>query len=79
MVLAVGVDNIFILVGAYAGLDKENMDSRSQMIGRAVGDVGPSMLLSSISQSCCFFLGNYMLSNFNLYYKPRVTDQNDFN
>ena len=31
---------------------------RSKLIGDAVGDVGPSMLLSSLSQACCFFLGN---------------------
>ncbi|XP_042239524.1 NPC intracellular cholesterol transporter 1-like [Homarus americanus] len=57
LVLAVGVDNIFILVEAYAGLDRTEEDTRPQLIGRAVGAVGPSMLLSSISQSCCFFLG----------------------
>lgn len=57
LVLAVGVDNIFILVEAYAGLDRSEEDTRPQLIGRAVGAVGPSMLLSSISQSCCFFLG----------------------
>lgn len=57
LVLAVGVDNIFILVEAYAGLERTEEDTRPQLIGRAVGAVGPSMLLSSISQSCCFFLG----------------------
>ncbi|MPC37079.1 Niemann-Pick C1 protein [Portunus trituberculatus] len=57
LVLAVGVDNIFILVEAYADLDRNEDDTRPQLIGRAVGAVGPSMLLSSISQSCCFFLG----------------------
>lgn len=57
LVLAVGVDNIFILVEAYADLDRTEEDTRPQLIGKAVGAVGPSMLLSSISQSCCFFLG----------------------
>ena len=66
LVLAVGVDNIFILVEAYSTLDKTSLmksegaarqRKRCQLIGRAVGDVGPSMLLSSLSQSCCFFLG----------------------
>ncbi|XP_076063159.1 Niemann-Pick type C-1a isoform X2 [Oratosquilla oratoria] len=57
LVLAVGVDNIFILVEAYAGQERNPDDSRIQLIGRSVGAVGPSMLLSSISQSCCFFLG----------------------
>lgn len=57
LVLAVGVDNIFILVEAYAGLERKETDTRAALIGRAVGAVGPSMLLSSLSQSCCFFLG----------------------
>ncbi|KAK7065979.1 NPC intracellular cholesterol transporter 1, partial [Halocaridina rubra] len=57
LVLAVGVDNIFILVEAYAGLERSEDDTRASLIGKAVGAVGPSMLLSSISQSCCFFLG----------------------
>uniref|UniRef100_A0A6A7FZJ5 Niemann-Pick C1 protein-like n=4 Tax=Hirondellea gigas TaxID=1518452 RepID=A0A6A7FZJ5_9CRUS len=66
LVLAVGVDNIFILVESYASLDKSELRGltgvmrdrkRAQLLGRAVGDVGPSMLLSSLSQSCCFFLG----------------------
>lgn len=57
LVLAVGVDNIFILVEAYAGLERNQGDTRPHLIGKAVGAVGPSMLLSSVSQSCCFFLG----------------------
>ncbi|RXG72798.1 Niemann-Pick C1 protein [Armadillidium vulgare] len=58
LVLAVGVDNIFIIVEAYSRLDKSKELTRPQLIGKAVGTVGPSMLLSSVSQSCCFFLGS---------------------
>lgn len=66
LVLAVGVDNIFILVEAYSGLDTSELSQlnghardrkRAQLMGKAVGEVGPSMLLSSLSQACCFFLG----------------------
>lgn len=60
LVLAVGVDNIFIIVEAYSRLDKSKELTRPQLIGKAVGTVGPSMLLSSVSQSCCFFLGKYL-------------------
>ncbi|MGH0137993.1 UNVERIFIED_CONTAM: hypothetical protein FKN15_065324 [Acipenser sinensis] len=44
LVLAVGVDNIFIIVQTY-------------QIGRILGDVAPSMLLSSFSETVAFFLG----------------------
>ena len=32
-------------------------ETREQQIGRAVGRVGPSMLLTSLSESLAFFLG----------------------
>jgi len=32
-------------------------ETREQQIGRAVGQVGPSMLLTSLSESLAFFLG----------------------
>jgi len=32
-------------------------ETRQQQIGRAVGRVGPSMLLTSLSESIAFFLG----------------------
>jgi len=33
-------------------------ETREEEIGRAVGRVGPSMLLTSLSESLAFFLGN---------------------
>ncbi|XP_059177253.1 NPC intracellular cholesterol transporter 1-like isoform X2 [Physella acuta] len=57
LVLAVGVDNIFILVQTSQrepSVDGETVENR---IARVVGKVGPSMLLTSLSESLAFFLG----------------------
>jgi Niemann-Pick C1 protein len=57
LVLAVGVDNIFILTQTYQRSPKLSKETHSQHVGRIVGRVAPSMLLSSVSESTCFFLG----------------------
>lgn len=57
LVLAVGVDNIFILVQTHQRDVKKPEETHAQHIGRTLGQVGPSMLLTSLSESCCFFLG----------------------
>lgn len=57
LVLAVGVDNIFIIVQAYQRSKRHELETREQFIGRVVGNVAPSLLLASFSESCCFFLG----------------------
>lgn len=57
LVLAVGVDNIFILVQTHQREEKKANESHSEHIGRTLGKVGPSILLTSVSESCCFFLG----------------------
>ncbi|CAL1281499.1 unnamed protein product [Larinioides sclopetarius] len=57
LVLAVGVDNIFILVQAFQREEKKLDQTLEERIGYVVGKVGPSMLLSSISMSSCFFIG----------------------
>ncbi|XP_050298712.1 NPC intracellular cholesterol transporter 1 isoform X2 [Anthonomus grandis grandis] len=58
LVLAVGVDNIFILVQTHQRDVKKPGETHAQHIGRTLGQVGPSMLLTSVSESCCFFLGS---------------------
>ncbi|XP_076272104.1 Niemann-Pick type C-1a isoform X2 [Rhynchophorus ferrugineus] len=58
LVLAVGVDNIFILVQTHQRETKKPGESNAEHIGRTLGQVGPSMLLTSVSESCCFFLGS---------------------
>ncbi|XP_054719503.1 NPC intracellular cholesterol transporter 1-like [Uloborus diversus] len=57
LVLAVGVDNIFIIVQAYQRSRRGNLETRQQHIGRVVGQVIPSILLASFAESSCFFLG----------------------
>lgn len=57
LVLAVGVDNIFILVQTHQRDVKRQNETHAEHIGRILGKVGPSILLSSISESTCFFLG----------------------
>jgi len=58
LVLAVGVDNIFILVQTYQREPRRPNERHDEHIGRIVGEVAPSMLLSSLSEVCCFFLGS---------------------
>lgn len=58
LILAVGVDNIFLLVQAYQR--HSVIDSQlplKERIALICGEVIPSMMLSSISESTCFFLG----------------------
>ncbi|XP_059511972.1 NPC1-like intracellular cholesterol transporter 1 [Myotis daubentonii] len=57
LVLAVGADNIFIFVLEYQRLPRRPGEQREAHIGRALGRVGPSMLLCSVSEAVCFFLG----------------------
>ena len=57
LVLAVGVDNIFILVQTYQRDIPHEWESHAEHVGRIVGEVAPSMLLSSVAESVCFFLG----------------------
>ncbi|KAF7992770.1 hypothetical protein HCN44_005114 [Aphidius gifuensis] len=57
LVLAVGVDNIFILVQTHQREEIKPDESIAEHIGRILGKVGPSMLLTSVSESFCFFLG----------------------
>ncbi|XP_052755080.1 NPC intracellular cholesterol transporter 1 isoform X3 [Galleria mellonella] len=57
LVLAVGVDNIFILVQTSQREGRRPDETIAEHIGRTLGQVGPSMFLTSVSESVCFFLG----------------------
>uniref|UniRef100_A0AAQ5YGY8 SSD domain-containing protein n=1 Tax=Amphiprion ocellaris TaxID=80972 RepID=A0AAQ5YGY8_AMPOC len=57
LVLAVGVDNIFIIVQTYQRDERMPQEEIHQQIGRILGDVAPSMFLSSFSETVAFFLG----------------------
>lgn len=60
LVLAVGVDNIFIIVQALqrsTHLPSQVDRSVEERISAVVGDVAPSLLLASLSESACFLIG----------------------
>eukprot|EP00112_Aurelia_sp_Birch-Aquarium-sp1_P006727 Seg1737.3 transcript_id=Seg1737.3/GoldUCD/mRNA.D3Y31 product="NPC intracellular cholesterol transporter 1" protein_id=Seg1737.3/GoldUCD/D3Y31 len=57
LVLAVGVDNIFILVQTFQRDVRLPHEQIPHQIGRVLGQVAPSMLLSSLSESVAFGLG----------------------
>ncbi|XP_050984906.1 LOW QUALITY PROTEIN: NPC intracellular cholesterol transporter 1 [Labeo rohita] len=57
LVLAVGVDNIFIIVQTYQRDERMPEEELHQQIGRILGEVAPSMFLSSLSETVAFFLG----------------------
>lgn len=57
LVLAVGVDNIFILVHTYNRLNKNEYATIGDGIGEALGRVGPSILLTASSECFCFLIG----------------------
>ncbi|XP_055608436.1 NPC intracellular cholesterol transporter 1 homolog 1b [Uranotaenia lowii] len=57
LVLAVGVDNIFMLVHAFQRIDRVETPKTAEAIGKALGQIGPSILLTSASECCCFAIG----------------------
>ena len=57
LVLAVGVDNMFILVQTYEREPRRPAETQTEHIGRVLGHVGPTVLLASCSEAACFFLG----------------------
>lgn len=57
LVLAVGVDNIFILVHTHQRNPRRVDESIPDHIGRVMAQVGPSMLLTSMSECFCFIIG----------------------
>lgn len=56
LLLAVGVDNIYVIVQTYQNDERGPMESVEDQIARVVGKVGPSMLLSGVTQSVAFLL-----------------------
>ena len=57
LVLAVGVDNIFILVQTHQRNPRHRGETIPDHIGRILGEVGPSILLTSASECFCFLIG----------------------
>lgn len=71
LVLAVGIDNLFILVQTYYRDQRLPGEDSTKQIARICGEVFPSMLLSSTSMCCCFLIGSYTpmpaVQRFSLY------------
>ncbi|PAV69838.1 hypothetical protein WR25_26079 isoform B [Diploscapter pachys] len=57
VVLGVGINRLFIVVHSYQRLTLIPNETLEHKIGRACGKVLPTMLLSAISESLCFFVG----------------------
>ena len=69
LVLAVGVDNIFILVQNFqrtgfleSRTRSEGQESLEDRMARSVVAVGPSILLSAAAESSCFLIGSFLSS-----------------
>jgi Niemann-Pick C1 protein len=56
LLLAVGVDNIYVMVQTYQNDERLPGESVENQISRIVGKVGPSMLLTGTTQSAAFLI-----------------------
>jgi Niemann-Pick C1 protein len=58
LVLAIGVDNIFIIVYAFQEIERRHQRSAIEhKVAATMASVGPSILISSLSQTIAFGLG----------------------
>jgi len=57
LVLAIGADNVFILTLEYERDTRKEGESIEDQVGRVFGEVGPSMLICSLTETTVFFLG----------------------
>lgn len=72
LVLAVGVDNIFLIVHEFERINISHPDEEiDERIARAVGRIGPSIFLSAITETIAFALGIFVgmpaVKNFAAY------------
>ena len=73
LVLAVGVDNIFILVQTFQRDIRLPDETLEEQIGRIVGAVAPSMMLTGMSISLCvpvclsFFSSSFLLDDGSIW------------
>ncbi|XP_070544727.1 NPC intracellular cholesterol transporter 1-like isoform X2 [Ptychodera flava] len=57
LLLAVGADMMFIFVLDYQRTTRGENETREEHVGRVLGEVGPSMMLCSLTESVAFFIG----------------------
>lgn len=72
LVLAVGVDNIFLIVHEFERVNFSHPDEEiDERIARAVGRIGPSVFLSALTETVAFALGAFVgmpaVKNFAAY------------
>lgn len=72
IVLAVGVDNIFLIVHEFERVNITNPDDDVELrVAKALGRMGPSILLSAITETVSFSLGAFVgmpaVRNFAIY------------
>lgn len=58
LVLAIGVDNIFIFVHAYDRIPNKSYENIEKNLGKALGEVGPSIILCTTTEIFCFAIGS---------------------
>lgn len=58
IVLAVGVDNIFLLIRTYQQTNIEENESIPDYIGRILSEIGPSIFITTLAETTCFFIGS---------------------
>ncbi|KAJ5569471.1 NPC intracellular cholesterol transporter 1-related protein 1 [Penicillium hispanicum] len=72
LVLAVGVDNIFLIVHEFERVNLSHPDEEiDERVARAVGRIGPSVFLSALTETVAFALGAFVgmpaVKNFAAY------------
>ncbi|XP_059098084.1 NPC intracellular cholesterol transporter 1-like [Tigriopus californicus] len=71
LILAVGVDNIFILVNTAQLIKEDTQKDVIEVVGLTLSRVGPSMLMSTVAQVTAFCLGSISdmpaVRSFSLY------------
>ncbi|VVC27074.1 Hypothetical protein CINCED_3A006385 [Cinara cedri] len=58
IVLAVGVDNIFLIIRTYQTTKIKENESISNYIGRVLSIIGPSIFIATLAETTCFFIGS---------------------
>ncbi|XP_016663110.1 NPC intracellular cholesterol transporter 1 isoform X2 [Acyrthosiphon pisum] len=58
IVLAVGVDNIFLIICTYQQMDMKEDELVPDYIGRILSKIGPSIFITTLAEITCFFIGS---------------------